>query len=116
MAQRTSIKGQNEMTLKKVTRLMPIDPPSKEHAPKRPPFTFTEVDIDDISTYPPEGAALFFVLKEGAWDRFYGERRGFTIFADLYGLTFKLDQIKAWSPAGFTKYEERTREEKKVRG
>lgn len=104
------------MTLKKVTRLMSIDPPSKEHTPKRPPFTFTEVDIDDISTYPPEGAVLFFVLKEGAWDRFYGERRGFTSFADLYGLTFKLDQIKAWSPAGFTKYEERTREEKKVRG
>lgn len=86
------------MTLKKVSRLMPIDPPSKEHTPKRPPFTFTEVDIDDISTYPPEGAALFFVLKEGAWDRFYGERRGFTVFSDLYGLTFKLDQIKAWSP------------------
>ena len=50
------------MTLKKVTRLMPIDPPSKEHAPKRLPFTFTEVDIDDISTYPPEGAALFFAM------------------------------------------------------
>lgn len=37
-----------------------------EHAAKRLPFKFTEVDIDDISTYPPEGAALFFVLKEGA--------------------------------------------------
>lgn len=27
------------MTLKKVTRLMSIDPPSKEHTPKRPPVT-----------------------------------------------------------------------------
>lgn len=87
-----------------------------EHALKRLPFKFTEVDIDDIETYPPERAALFFILKEGLWDRFYGERRGSTIFADLYGLTFKLDQIKAWSPAAFTKYEERTREERKVRG
>ncbi|WP_418955132.1 hypothetical protein [Sutterella wadsworthensis] len=104
------------MTLKKVSRLMPIDPPSKEHTPKRPPFTFTEVDIDDISTYPPEGAALFFVLKEGAWDRFYGERRGFTVFSDLYGLTFKLDQIRAWSPAGFTSSESYQRELRKIRG
>lgn len=108
------------MTLKKVSRLMPIDPPSMEHAPKRLPkrlpFTFTEVDIDDISTYPPEGAALFFILKEGFWDRFYGERRGFTIFADLYGMKFKLDQIKAWSPAGFTSSESYQRELRKIRG
>lgn len=104
------------MTLKKVSRLMPIDPSSKEHAPKRLLFTFTEVDIDDISTYPPEGAVLFFVLKEGAWDRFYGERRGFTVFSDLYGLTFKLDHIKAWAPAGFTSSENYQRELRKIRG
>ena len=104
------------MTLKKVSRLMPIDPPSMERAPKRLPFTFTEVDIDDISTYPPEGAALFFILKEGLWDRFYGERRGFTVFSDLYGLIFKLDQIKAWSPAGFTSSESYQRELRKIRG
>lgn len=104
------------MTLKKVTRLMSIDPPSKEHTPKRPPFTFTEVDIDDISTYPPEGAALFFVLKEGAWDRFYGERRGFTVFSDLYPhLKFKLDSVLAWAPAGFTASEAYDREVRKIR-
>lgn len=104
------------MTLKKVSRLMPIETPSKEHAPKRLPFTFTEVDIDDIETYPPEGAALFFILNAGQWDRFYGERRGFTVFSDLYGLTFRLDQVKAWAPAGFTASERREREKRKLRG
>lgn len=87
------------MTLKKAERLIPA-PSSK---PDR--MSFIELDLEDLDTYPPEGQALFFILNAGQWDRFYGERRGFTVFSDLYGLTFRLDQVKAWAPAGFTNTE-----------
>lgn len=66
-------------------------------------FKLRPLDIDDIKTYPPEGECLFFILKpsEGLWDRFYGERGGFIVFTNLHGLTFRLDQIRAWAPSGF---------------
>lgn len=99
------------MTLKKAERLIPA--PASQ-----PAMRFIGLDLENLDTYPPEGQCLFFLLKPGLglWDRFYGERRGFTVFPDLYGLTFRLDQIKAWAPAGFTAAELRDREKRKLRG
>ena len=97
------------MTLKKNDKLIP-GPASK------PDMRFIALDLEDLDTYPPEGQCLFFVLKAGQWDRFYGERRGFTVFSDLYGRTFRLDQVKAWAPVGFTASELRDRERRKLRG
>lgn len=96
------------MTLKKAEKLIPV--------PASSAMRFIELDFENLDTYPPECQALFFILKGGQWDRFYGERRGFTVFSDLYGLTFRLDQIKAWAPAGFTAAELREREKRKLRG
>lgn len=97
------------MTLKKAERLIPA--PASQ-----PAMRFIGLDLEDLDTYPPEWQCLFFILKQEGWNRFYGERRGFTIFSDLYGLTFRLDQVRAWAPAGFTAAELRDREKRKLRG
>lgn len=45
------------MTLKKVSRLMPIDPPSKEHAPKRlDPATSACTSREDGAIRPPSSS------------------------------------------------------------
>lgn len=80
---------------------------------------WTAVDLDDIKTYPPEKEPILVHIKRpewlpddvGVWDRFFGERRGSVVYADLYDLIYPVSEVAHWQKRNLDALQKRRRQE-----